>query len=531
MEEPELILAHDLGTSSNKAALVTPRGQVVATAASSYPLIHPAPGWAEQDPRAWWDAVVRTSREALERAGAAPSRVVALAFSGQMMGTVPVDDRGEPTTNALSWLDTRSAPQARKLVRGLVKVAGYGVVRALKWLRITGGGPNLAGKDPTSQMVWIREERPDAWVATHKFLATKGYLVFRATGEFVMTRDNAHVTWLADTRKGQVTWSPSLLKLTGIPREKLPRIVACTDVVGSLTPEAASELGLLEGTPVVGGAADIPSAAVGAGAVREGDAHLYVGTSDWIGVHASRRTASPSTATGAIWGAHPNLLLAIAEQETAGGCLEWLREHLYHGDEAARLAGLDSAHQLFDQLASKSPAGAGGVTFLPWLFGERVPVSDHAARGGFLNLSLSTRREDLVRSVLEGVALNVRWALLAVEKFLKTNLPTLKFVGGGAKSEVWCQVFADVTGKRILRVREPQHAGARGVALLASFALGRVRPFESIEQAVPVDQAFDPDASARRMYDERFRAFRSFYAKWTRKHSKQILRTRGLKFN
>ncbi len=506
------ILAHDVGTSGNKAAIVTPMGDVVGTARSTYEVFFPKAGWAEQNPRDWWEAICKTTREVLATSKVSPSAIAGICLTGQMAGCVPVDKDGNPTRNAISWLDTRSKSVAKRIGSGGLTIGGYNIGKIIKWLHITGGGPSLAGKDFTTQALWIREEEPAVWKNTAKFLSVKGYLIFQSTGKFVITHDDANLTWFMDTRKNRMCWSESLLTALKFPQEKLPNLIKCTDIVGPLTAKAAQAMGMREGIPVIGGGGDIITATVGSGAVREMEGHIYIGTSDWVTVHVEKRRVSPTTATGSICSAHPNKYIAIAEQEVAGAALEWAQNQLYHAELLKREEKTTNLYEIFDKLVAQSEPGAMGLYFLPWMFGERVPLDNPTIRGGLVNLSLTHHREHIIRAVFEGIALNIRWALWAVEnKITKHPFEYLKFGGGGAKSDIWCQILADVTQRPIWRMKDPQSVGARGAALIASFALGFIKDYERIADIVPVDQKFAPRPEFADLYDRMFANFKAYY--------------------
>src|SRR5271157_484274 len=513
MSENKYILAHDVGTSGNKAAIVDMTGNILGSARATYEVIFPQPGWAEQDPRDWWAAICKTSQEVLASTGVSPSDISGVCLSGQMAGCVPVDEQGNSTRNAICWLDSRSRDIARRLAKGIVNVSGYGLGKALKWLSITGGAWSLAGKDFTSQAIWVREIEPAVFDKTAKFLSVKGYLIYHATGKFVTTYDDGNLTWFMDTRKGQMCWADKLLAVFQFPKEKLPDLIKCTDVVGPLTATAAEEMGLQEGTPVIGGGGDIITATVGSGAVREKEGHIYIGTSDWVTCHITKRTVSASTGTGSICSAHPTKYIVAAEQEVAGASLEWAQSQLYHAQTLMTEEGTQNLFEIFDKLVATAEPGAHGLLFLPWMFGERVPIDNPNVRGGLVNLSLNHTREDIIRAIFEGVALNIKWAVWAVEtKLTKKLFPYLKFGGGGAKSDTWCQVLADVTQRPIWRVTDPQSVGTRGAALIASFALGHIKNFEDIADMVAIDKEFAPRPEYANLYNEKFEQFKAYYA-------------------
>jgi xylulokinase len=496
------ILAVDVGTSEIKVALVSAAGEVRDCARSALGVLHPQPGWAEQDPNDWWNAIRAGARDLWAGSECAPENVSAVVFSCQMFGVLPVDPSGKPLMNAMIWLDTRSREQARKITAGYPKVSGYGLPKLVKWLRATNGVPSLAGRDTISKFIWLREERPQLWQRTHKLLDVKDYLLMRCTGRTVTTFDLASGGWLFKTRKGDLGWSPEILRMLDLDTERLPEVIASTDIVGELSAGAASDLGLSPGTPVIAGAGDVPSCAVGSGAVRDGEVHIYLGTSSWVATHLDDRAVNPFAATGTLCAAEYGKYILIASQETAGGSLEWVRKNIL-ADEI----GYDAINRLVEDCEP----GAGGLFFFPWLMGERVPVDDASLRGGFVNFSFEHDRRHLLRAVFEGVALNNRWALGVVEKLLGKSVPSIRITGGGAQSNAWCQIMADVLGKRVERVANPQFCGVRGAALIALRALGEIDHLDARSDGVEVSDTFEPDAAAHALYGKRYASYLDFY--------------------
>jgi xylulokinase len=496
------ILAIDVGTSEIKAAFVSHIGQVQECASCPMPLLHPEPTWAEQDPEVWWSTIREATARLWARVEDRQIEVSSVVFSCQMFGVLPVDKAGKPLANAMIWLDTRSREQARRIMHGFPKISGYGVRKLIKWLRETNGAPNLAGRDTISKFIWLREERPEIWERTHKLLDVKDYLVYRCTGEMVTTHDLASGGWLYRTKKGELGWAKPILDLLDFDVEKLPRVVASTDIVGTLNAGPASDLGVSAGIPVVAGAGDVPSSAVGSGAVRSREAHMSLGTSSWVAAHLDDRAVNPLKATGTLCAAEAGKYLLIATQETAGASLEWTRSKLMGGD-------LD--YPAVNALVGETEPGANGVHFFPWMMGERVPVDDSSIRGGFVNLSLDHERGHLLRAVLEGVAFNNLWALGAVEGLLKQRADTLRITGGGAQSEHWCQIIADVLDRPIERVANPQFTGVRGAALIALYALGEISEFAQTGDLVRVTDVFEPRSEYTGLYADRYLAYLDYY--------------------
>jgi len=497
------ILAHDTGTTGNKAVLVGIDGKIVGYTSAEYPTYYPKKGYAEQLPSDWWNAITRTTRELLEKTGVKQSEIVGIVFSTQMAGTIPVDSEGKPLMPCMIWLDTRAKEQAERMSSGIIKVAGYNIFTLTRFLSITGGIYGNAGKDPICKILWVKEKKPEIYTETYKFLDCKDYLLYKCAGNFVTSRDCANIWWMMDTRKGRYTWSDYILKKYGIDKAKLPEIRTSIDIAGKLTSEAASEMELRQGIPVVVGAGDMASAAIGSGAIREGKMHAYIGTSSWLGCHLSERKRDIFHYIGSICSANPDMYLCLAEQETAGACLEWLKNVVY-------TEGQGEVYRTFDEMAAKISAGANGLIFTPWLFGERSPLDDPTVRGGFYNISLEHSREHLVRAVLEGVALNLKWALGYLEK-LSGEAESINIIGGGALSAIWCQIFADVLNRRIRRVCNPKEASAKGAALIAMVALGYLKNFEEAEKVVKIDNVYEPNPRNVSVYEKIFREFRKIY--------------------
>ncbi|MGB6058862.1 MAG: FGGY-family carbohydrate kinase, partial [Microthrixaceae bacterium] len=290
-----------------------------------------------------------------------------------------------------------------------------------------------------------------------------------------------------------------------------PDLVPATSIMGHLTDEAARELGLEPGIPVIGGTPDVQSAAVGSGAVKDYEGHLYLGTSSWISCHIPFKKTDLLKGVASLPSPLPGRYFVADEQETAGACLNWLRDQVLFPEDLLRNEECpEDIFATIDKLAADSPPGANGVIFTPWLNGERTPVDDHTIRAGWHNLSLRNDRCDMVRSLLEGVAFNSRWLLEAVEKLTGRPFPHLNVVGGGGVSPLWAQIHADILNRRIQRVENPIRANARGAALLAGIALGTVDA-DNLDELVKVVEVVDPNPANRALYDARYKAFRSIY--------------------
>lgn len=504
----EYVLTVDLGTSGPKVALFTFDGSFVDGDFTPVALNVLPDGGVEQSPAAWWDGIVAASQRVMARGSVAPDAVVAVAVTSQWSGTVAVDRDGTPLHDAIIWMDSRGAAETRRVVGGALRLQGYEPRKLRTWISRTGGAPALSGKDSISHIHWMQRERPDIARATWKYLEPKDWLNLQLTGRCAATYDSIVLHWVTDNRDpARVDYDPDLLRIAELDRAQLPDLVAATAVVGTLTPAAAAALGVPAGIAVVGGTPDLQSAAIGSGAVRDFEGHLYVGTSSWLTCHVPFKKTDLLHGIASLPSPLPGKYYVADEQEVAGGCLEWLREHaLETGDDLHRL----------DEIASAVAPGSNGVIFTPWLNGERTPVDDHTLRAGWHNLSLATRRAELVRSVLEGVAYNSRWLLGTVEKFVGRSFPWLHFIGGGAQSELWCQIMADVLQREIRQVEHPIRANARGAALVAGIALGRIG-VDDLARNVRIAATFAPDRANVAIYDDRYAEFRVLHKQTSRR--------------
>lgn len=506
MAHPPFILAIDLGTSGPKVALVAADGNVAASSFEPVELHLFPGGGAEQDPAAWWAATGVAARR-LQEAGLVPlDQVSGVSVTSQWSGTVAIGSDGEAIGNAIIWMDSRGARYVKDLIGGPVRVQGYDPRKLRKWVSLTGGAPAGSGKDSIAHILYLRNEVAAVYAAAAVFLEPKDYLNYRLTGRMAASFDSIALHWVTDNRNpASIDYNHDLLEYAGIDRAQLPDLVPATDVIGELTPEAAVHLGLRIGVRVVAGTPDIHSAAIGAGTTADFAGHLYIGTSSWLICHVPFKKTDIAHGIASLPAAVPNRYLAANEQETAGKTLEWLADLLY--PDAADRARV---YTEMNRIAAAVPAGSGGVIFTPWLFGERTPVEDSTLRGGFFNQSLETGRAEMIRALFEGVAYNSRWLLGYVEKFTKKRLDPIVMVGGGARSDLWCQIHADVLDRTIHQAADPLLVNVRGAGLLAHAALGHIG-WEDIPGLVPMAATYRPNRVNSATYDRLFDAFRRIH--------------------
>ena len=506
------VLAIDLGTSGPKVGLVSMSGEVAGARFEPCELILSERGGAEQDPADWWQAIT-TAATRLVGLGLVPvEEIAAICCTSQYSGTVAIDREGNPLTNAIIWMDTRGSRHIRKVVGGAINIKGYGPLELWRWIRLTGGAPGLAGKDSIAHILYIKNELPEVYERTWKFLEPMDYLDYRFTGRVAASYESITLHWLTDNRDiDRIDYHPALLRMAGVERDRLPDLKPSLHVLGPLLPEAAAALGVPPGIPVVMGLPDTHSAALGSGAVRDYQAHLYIGTSSWIICHVPFKKTDLLHHMAALPSAIPGRYCVMTEQETAGACLTYLRDNiLFHEDELLAEPRPRGVYELFDRIVERVPAGANKVIFTPWLYGERTPVDDSTVRAAFYNLSLTSTREHMIRAVFEGVALNTRWLLFHLERFIGRRLDAINFIGGGARSAAWSQILADVLERPIRQMADPINAGLRGAAVLAAVALGRTS-FDAAADAISVERTFEPTLANKAVYDELFREFVRIY--------------------
>ncbi len=512
-KDGKYVLAIDLGTSGPKVALVSSNFEVVSWAFEPISIDLLDNGGAEQDPAMWWNAIKKATKKVLSKDKVATEHVVAVSCTAQWSGTVCLDEEGQYLAPAMIWMDSRGAEQVKDLNKASIKLSGYDAFKLLSWLKMTGGAPGQSGKDPLAHILYIKEKKPELYKKVYKFLEPKDYINLLFTGKFYSTFETIALHWVTDNRKiDKIHYSEKLLKIAGIERSKLPDLKAATDILGVIKPSVARELGLGEKTVVIGGTADLHSAVLGSGAIHDYEANLCVGTSSFLSCHVPFKKTDVLHNIVSLPSAIPGKYFVVNEQHTSGVCLNFLKDNILFpkGDGELNLSDRE-IFKKFNEMAATVPSGSEGLIFTPWLYGERTPVENHTVRGGFHNLSLKTRRENLVRSVMEGVAFNSRWLLKYVEKFVKKPFPHINIIGGGAQSDLWCQIFADILERKIRKIKDPRFANARGAAVLALVALN-LTSFEETSQKIVVEKEFIPEKINAPIYRTLFKEYLSVYA-------------------
>lgn len=509
MADKKYIMCYDHGTSGMKTAIISTRGDILGFSVKEYGLKTDG-SLAEQSPDDWWKALVESTHDLLSKNLISVDQIAATVMSNMMCGTIPIDKDGQRLMDCMMWLDTRGAPIIEKLFGG--PISGYSASKLLKWLPLTGGIPGLAGKDIIAHILWIKEHKPEIYERTYKFLDAKDYLNYRLSGQIATCPDCGIFSWIVNTKDANnFFFDPELVKVVKIDTAKLPEWRKSIDILGTLKPDVAKELGLKPETKVINGTGDIAAAAVGSGAVLENQTHCCVGSSSWFVAHSPIRRVDPFHTIGSVPSAIPGQFMTIGEQEAAGINLTWLRDKiLYNKDALLQSEKVPDVYKIFDKLVEEVPPGSNRTIFCPWMFGERTPIEDHTIRGALHNISLDTDRRHIIRAVFEGIAFNSRWFLFYLEKLMKTKLNPITMVGGGAMSKTWCQIYANILNKKILQVAHPKESNSLGCAFIGGVALGDIQ-WSDIPNLVKIKAEFLPQKEHLETYNKLFKEFTMCY--------------------
>jgi xylulokinase len=515
------VIAYDIGTTGVKTCLfgIDKKIELIAGVHQGYGLYLVENGGAEQDEGEWWCAMCSTTKKIFETTDIKPTEIAGISFCSQMQGLVLVDKRGIPVRRPMSYMDQRAVKERKEGMSHGFQIAGGNAYKFAKSLFISGAA-STSVKDPVWKYKWVEYNEPQNFSRIHKWLDVKEYLISRCTDRYVMTEDSAFATLLYDTRKGKRGWSKALCKMYGVNMQHLPDIIKSSEQAGCLTEKASFDLGLVSGIPVFGGGGDASLIGIGAGCVEVGDTHIYLGTSGWVSTIVDKQKVDAINMIAAIVGAQDGNFNYFAEMETAGKCLEWVKDHLaldeidIYLEKKNVVESQESIYtNLYDYLMesiSKIEPGAGGVIFTPWLHGNRCPFEDPNASGIFFNITLNTGKTELIRAVVEGICYHLRWMLECQEKKIKIS-DTIRFVGGGALSPITGQILADITGHSIDITSNPQNVGSVGAAAIMGVSLGIIPNIKSIKDYVAVEQVFVPQLKAKTVYDRNFEIFKRLY--------------------
>ncbi|MGC2477589.1 MAG: xylulokinase [Candidatus Sulfotelmatobacter sp.] len=491
-------LGIDVGTGGTRALIMNEQGHVVASASAEHQhFASPRPGWAEQDPRDWWQACGAAVRKALQTSGVRPSDIGCVGFSGQMHGAVLLDAADEVVRPALIWCDQRSESQCRELEESIGRDA---------LIRLT-CNPPLTNFTLT-KFLWVRETEPQAWARVAHVMLPKDYVRFRLTGERAIDMADASGTLLLDVANRK--WSAEVLAKTGIDLKLLPGLFESPEVCGRVSPAGAEATGLRAGTPVVAGAGDQAAGAVGMGIARVGAVSATIGTSGVVFASTDRPAMDPQGRLHTFCHAIPGRWHVMGVTQAAGLSLRWYRDNFGAASPGVHQKDGRDPYDVFAEEAATAPAGSEGALWAPYLMGERTPYLDPNARGALIGLTASHTRAHVIRAILEGVAFSLKDTFTIFEE-MKIPVTSIRLGGGGARSPLWRQIQADVYGREV-EIVEAEEGAAYGAAILAGTGAGA---WKSVEQAcdaiVRVAKKIAPNQKDSATMQKAYRGYRQVY--------------------
>ncbi|MDC7291841.1 xylulokinase [Blautia schinkii] len=495
------ILAHDIGTSGNKASLFSVEGELIRSTVVPYQVNYGSGGHAEQNPEDWWQAVCSSTREIIK--DIPPKDVEAVSFSAQMQCCLVVDREGKVLRPAMIWADQRAEAQAQRLREVFDEKYAYELL-----------GHRLSPAYSIEKLMWIKDNKPEIYEKTYKMLQVKDYIIYRMTGCFVTDYSDASGTNALDLDK--LCWSEEILEAAGIEREKLPELHNSTDVIGTLKEEAASALGLTTDVRVVCGGGDGPCSALGAGCIDENQMFLTFGTSAWIGGTTARKFLDEDQIFFCFAHVIPGKYMPCGTMQSAGSSYAYARNTFCQEEIRRAQQEGKSSWELINELVSHSPAGSRGMIFLPYLAGERAPRWNPDASGSFLGIRMYHQREDYIRSVLEGVAMNLELILRAYRKYM--DIDSMILTGGGAKGDIVAQILSDVLGAGLVRPDHVEEATSIAAAVIAGVGCGIYEDFTAIRRFLkftdpvcPDEGTFDIYEKSKKVFDEAYHALEALY--------------------
>ncbi|MFN0136843.1 MAG: xylulokinase [Phycisphaerae bacterium] len=490
-------LGIDLGTSGVKVLLIRRDGSVCAETTREYPISAPQPLWSEQNPLEWADATAAAIRAVLADAKITGDRIAAIGLSGQMHGLVLLDANGEPLRSAILWNDQRTAVECDEITRR---------VGSQRVLELT-GNPILTGFT-APKLAWVRKHEPAVWSGIARVLLPKDYIRYRLSGEFATDVSDASGMSLLDV--GRRMWSDEVCAALDVPRGWLATVYESHEISARTRGEFARAAGLPDGVPIVAGAGDQAAGAIGCGLVDEGPISVTIGTSGVVFAVSDAYRVEPNGRLHAFCHAAAGKWHLMGVMLSAGGSLRWYRDTLCAAQVAEATKQSRDAYELITDEAATVAPGCDGLTFLPYLTGERTPHADPLARGAFVGLSARHTHAHLSRSVLEGVTFGLRDSV-ELMRSAGVAIGELRVSGGGARSELWRQMIADVLGAPVFTAATERGA-AYGAALLAAVGAGWSESVAAATRAcVKMTPRETPGTETRAAYEQAYARFRDLY--------------------
>ena len=491
------LLGIDLGTSGTRTVLFNRDGEVLRAKSVEYPLYQPHNGWAEQDPKDWWEAAIATISLVVKESGVDARDIASLGISGQMHGLVMLDEQGEVLRPSIIWADQRTGEECEDITRAV----GYD-----RLIEVT-ANPALTGFT-ASKILWVKKHQPEIYARCRHILLPKDYLRFKLTGDFATEVSDASGMQLLDVPQRE--WSQHVLDKLGIHRDLLAKVYESPDVTGHISAQAARLTGLSQNTLVVGGAGDNAAAAVGTGTVVDGRAFTTIGTSGVVFAHSSKLAIDPKGRVHTFCCAVPGAWHVMGVLQSAGLSKRWIRDTCCEAEVAEAEKINEDPYVLLDKLAKTSPVGANRLIYLPYLMGERTPHLDPDCRGTFFGLSAMHTKADLIRAVMEGVSYGLKDSLDILDG-MGVRPDSMLLTGGGAKSSFWRQVLADVFDCPVQTIKSSE-GPALGVAILAGVGAGVYESVESAcEKLVKPADVFEPNRQNAAVYARYHKLYQQLY--------------------
>lgn len=487
------LLAHDLGTSGNKASLFTTDGRLIKSTVRQYPCRYFNDTWAEQNPADWFHAVCESTKELIEAVH--PEDILGISFSGQMSGAVLLDEQGTLLRPAIIWADQRSDAERRFISEAVSDDMYY---------KITGN--RNASTYSLQKLLWVKNNE-NVFHHMKYILNCKDYIAYRLTGMIGTDYSDAAGTGAFDINT--FSWSEEILDSVKIPKELFPSVYPSSHKIGEITSEAASLTGLLAGTPVFCGCADGVAATVGSGISKPGEAYCCLGSSAWICYMDENPYLDPSQRTFNLAGIEKGVVYPCGTMQAACLSYEWMKDELCGYETFMANEQKISPYSLINEQISHSPAGANGLIYLPYLLGERAPWWDEKARGAFIGLKKEHSHADMLRSVVEGVTMN----LALILNIFRNNYPlsSLRVIGGGARNPLWLQIMSDIWNADIKQLNHVEEACSIGAAVTAGIGAGVFKDSSEVKRFLDVENSCTPDQEAFNLYQKSLALFTEYY--------------------
>lgn len=489
------VIAHDLGTSGNKATLFDEEGKLIASRVASYQTVYAAGNRAEQNPADWWKAIVETTNALLQLVS--PADIAGIALSGQMMGCLCIDKKGNPLHPHMLYCDQRSQEEEALLAEK---------IDPLRFYEIT--GHRISASYSIEKLMWIRKHMPEVFANTYKMLNAKDYINFRLCGTIATDPSDASGTNAYDLNRW--AWSDEIIEAAGLDQSLFPEVRSSIDVIGEVTEAAARETGLRKGTPVICGGGDGSCAGVGVGCVAPGSSYNYLGSSSWVALTVEKPVVDEQRRTMNWAHVVPGMLHPSGTMQTAGASYNWMVQQLCRHEKAEAALSKGSVYELIDEQILQSPLGANKLLFLPYMMGERSPRWNVNAKGAFIGLTVGHTHADMLRAVMEGITLN----LGLIVNIFRQHVPVenMTVIGGCAQNPVWQQMMADIYQTDIHIPNYLEEATSMGAAILAGIGAGLFADFSVTDRFIHIDKTISPIAANVEKYKQLSEVFdRTYY--------------------